>query len=215
MSVMASQITGAPSICSTACSGADQRRHQSSSSLAFVRGFPSQRVSNAEMFPFDDVIMVSTNWAITSSDNNLILNSMEGPGPHQRGPALYQRYIRKTGQNFQKPWSRGLPQALQHLALHPGPPQRQDTWSQKVRCRLWNPVSRMPCPVCRWNCPHTGDKDERPPKTEVSTNSCGRPWTPHQNGRCQSDRPWGQYVATQDELLSCDHRSGGHVTSED
>ena len=62
---------------------------------------------------------------------------------------------------------RGLPQALQHTALHPGPPQRQDTWSQKVWCRLWNPVSRMPCPVCRWNCPHTGDKDERPPKTAV------------------------------------------------
>ena len=93
---------------------------------------------------------------------------------------------------------RGLPQALQHTALHPGPPQRQDTWSQKVWCRLWNPVSRMPCPVCRWNCPHTGDKDERPPKTEVSTNSCGRTWTSHQNGRCQSDSPWGQYVATQD-----------------
>ena len=113
-----------------------------------------------------------------------------GPGPHQRGPTLYERYIRKTGQNFQTPWSRGLPQALQYPVLHPGPPQRQDTWSQKVWCHLWNPVSRMR----RWNCPHTGDKDERPPKTEVSTNSCGRTWTSHQNGRCQSDSPWGQYM---------------------
>ena len=122
----------------------------------------------------------------------------KGPGRHQRGPTLYQRCIQKNGQNFQKPWSRGLPQALQHPALHPCPSQRQDTWSQKVWCRLWNPVSRMPCQVCRWNCPHTGDKDERPPKTEVSTNSCGRTWTSHQNGRCQSDSLWGQYVATQD-----------------
>ena len=43
----------------------------------------------------------------------------------------------------------------------------------------------------------TGMKD-RPPQTEVSTNSCGRPWTSHQNGQSQSDRPRAQYVATQD-----------------
>ena len=82
---------------------------------------------------------------------------------------------------------------LRSILVHP-----KDTWSHKVWCRLWNPVSRMPCPVCRWNCPHTGDKDERPPKTEFSTNSCGRTWTSHQNGRCQSDSLWGQYVTTQD-----------------
>ena len=87
---------------------------------------------------------------------------------------------------------------LQHPALHPGPPQRQDTWLQNVWCRLWNPVSGMPCAVCQWNCPYPGDKDERPPKTEVSRNSCGRPWTSHQNGQCQSDSPRGQHVATQD-----------------
>ena len=38
MSVMASQITDISIICSTVCSGVDQRRHQSSASLAFVRG---------------------------------------------------------------------------------------------------------------------------------------------------------------------------------
>ena len=64
--------------------------------------------------------------------------------------------------------------------------------------RLWNPVTRMSCSVCQWNCPHTGDKDDRPPKTKISTNSCGRPWTFHQNEGCQSDSPWEQYVATQD-----------------
>ena len=35
---MASQITGVSMVCSTVCSGADQRKHQSSASLAFVRG---------------------------------------------------------------------------------------------------------------------------------------------------------------------------------
>ena len=52
MSVMAFQIPGVSIVCSTVCSGADQRNQQSSASLAFVRGihrwFPSQRASNAE-----------------------------------------------------------------------------------------------------------------------------------------------------------------------
>ena len=50
MSAMASQITGVLIVCSAVCSGADQRKHQSSTSLDFVgdRWFPSQRASNAE-----------------------------------------------------------------------------------------------------------------------------------------------------------------------
>ena len=57
MSAMASQNTGVSIFCSTVCPSADQRNHQSSASLAFVRGnhrFPSQ---TRKMFPFDDVIM--------------------------------------------------------------------------------------------------------------------------------------------------------------
>ena len=38
MSVMMSQITGVSIVCSTVDSDADQRKHQSSASLAFVRG---------------------------------------------------------------------------------------------------------------------------------------------------------------------------------
>ena len=54
MSAMASQITAASMVYSTICSGADQRKHQSSASLAFVRGIlrgavnSPQRASNAE-----------------------------------------------------------------------------------------------------------------------------------------------------------------------
>ena len=61
MRAMSSQITGVSIVCSTVCSCADQRKHQSSASLAFMRGihrgpwFPSQ--SNAKMLPFDDVNM--------------------------------------------------------------------------------------------------------------------------------------------------------------
>ena len=52
MSAMASQITGVTIVDSTVCSGTDQRKHQSSASLAFVRGtdrwFPAQRTRNAD-----------------------------------------------------------------------------------------------------------------------------------------------------------------------
>ena len=51
MSAIASQITGVSNVCSNDCAGADQRKHQSSTSLAFVRGiggFLLQWTSNAE-----------------------------------------------------------------------------------------------------------------------------------------------------------------------
>ena len=38
MRVMVSQIIGVSSVCSSVCSGTNQRKHQSSASLAFVRG---------------------------------------------------------------------------------------------------------------------------------------------------------------------------------
>ena len=52
MSAMASQITGVSIIYSTVCSGAYQRKHQSTASQAFVKEltveFPAQRASSAE-----------------------------------------------------------------------------------------------------------------------------------------------------------------------
>ena len=48
MSAIASQITGVSIDCSTACPGADQRKHQSSASLAFCEGFTSLRTSDAD-----------------------------------------------------------------------------------------------------------------------------------------------------------------------
>ena len=62
MGAMASQITSLTISFSTVYQGADQRKHQSSASLDFVRGihrFPAQMASDAEMFPFDDVIMIT------------------------------------------------------------------------------------------------------------------------------------------------------------
>ena len=49
MSAMASQITSLTIVYSSVYSGADQRKHQSSASQAFVTfEFPAQKVSNAE-----------------------------------------------------------------------------------------------------------------------------------------------------------------------
>ena len=66
MGAMASQITVVSTICSTVCSSTDKRKHQSSASLAFVRGInrwpvnsPHKEPVTRKMFPFDDVIMWS------------------------------------------------------------------------------------------------------------------------------------------------------------
>ena len=64
MSAMASQITSFTIVYSTVYSDADQRQHQSSASLALVRGInqwpmnsPHKGPVTRKIFPFDDVIM--------------------------------------------------------------------------------------------------------------------------------------------------------------
>ena len=64
MGAMASQITSPTIVYSTLYSGADPRKHQSSASLAFVRGIhrwpvnsPHKWPVTRKMFLFDDVIM--------------------------------------------------------------------------------------------------------------------------------------------------------------
>ena len=73
MGAMVFQITGMTIAYSTVCSGVDKRRHQSSASLAFVRGIhrwpvnsPHKRPVTRKMFPFDDVIMESIYLPIPS-----------------------------------------------------------------------------------------------------------------------------------------------------
>ena len=63
MSAIECQINGILIVCSTVCSGADQRKHQSSASLAFVGGIHQWPVDSPHkgpviwnMFPFDDVM---------------------------------------------------------------------------------------------------------------------------------------------------------------
>ena len=64
MGTVASLITSLTIVYSTVCSDADQSKHQSSASLAFVRGIHQELVNSPykwpvmrKMFPFDDIIM--------------------------------------------------------------------------------------------------------------------------------------------------------------
>ena len=68
MGAIASQITSLTIVYSTVCSDADQRKHQSSASLAFVWGIhrgpvnsPHKWPVTLKMLPFDDVIISETH----------------------------------------------------------------------------------------------------------------------------------------------------------
>ena len=73
MGAMASQITSLTIVYSTVYSGTDQRKHQSSASLAFARGIHRGPVNflhkgsvTRKMFPFNDAIMICI-WHSTST----------------------------------------------------------------------------------------------------------------------------------------------------
>ena len=70
MGTIASQITSLTIVYSTVYSGADQSKHQSSASLAFVWGIhrgpvnsPHKWPVTRKMFPFDDVIVYTYTWS--------------------------------------------------------------------------------------------------------------------------------------------------------
>ena len=72
MGTIAFQITSLTIVYSIVYSGTDQRKHQSSASLAFVRGIHRRPVNSPhkgpvtrKMFPFDDVIMHCTYFCLS------------------------------------------------------------------------------------------------------------------------------------------------------
>ena len=97
MSAIASPITSLMIVCSTVYSGADQRKHRSSASLAFVREIhrwsvnsPHKGPVTREMFPFDGVIIMFTHLhdssgpcppfaLVTHWNGNIILKKLSPP----------------------------------------------------------------------------------------------------------------------------------------
>ena len=78
---MASQITSLMIVYSTVYSDADQRKHESSVSLAFVRGIHRGPVNSPHkwpvtrtMFPFDDVIMNFIQANITGAEHTFCVD---------------------------------------------------------------------------------------------------------------------------------------------
>ena len=94
MDTIASQITSPTIVFSTVYSDADQTKHQSSASLAFVRGIhrgpgnsPHKWPVTRKMFPFNDVIMFhATIFEINTSTNDekcrVIYPYWWSPNPH-------------------------------------------------------------------------------------------------------------------------------------
>ena len=88
MSAMASQITSLTSVCPNVYWGADQRKHQSSAWLAFLRGIRRWPVNSTQkwsvtrkMVPFDDVIMHCKTHVKWSPSSTILSNISLTPMP--------------------------------------------------------------------------------------------------------------------------------------
>ena len=89
MDAIASQITSLTIVYSTVYSGTDQRKNQSSASLAFVWGIhrgpvnsPHKWPVTRKMFPFDDVIMTPIDlWCVCLCVMQCVLSNMIKPCP--------------------------------------------------------------------------------------------------------------------------------------
>ena len=97
MSVIASQIMDVSMVCSRVCSGTNQRKHQSSMSLAFVRGIhqwlvnsPHKGLIMRKMIPFDDIIMRNHNTTTTKCEwYACLLRCMVHVGTWWRGALMF------------------------------------------------------------------------------------------------------------------------------
>ena len=76
MGAIASQITCLAIVYSTIYSDADQRKHQSSASLAFMWGIHRGLVTR-KMFPFDEVIMIG--WGSDFGNNPATSDDIQSP----------------------------------------------------------------------------------------------------------------------------------------
>ena len=95
MSTMASQIASLMIVDSTVYSGADQRKHQSSASVAFVRGIhrwpvnsPHKWPVTRKMFPLDDIIMLFSLVPAYIYHTTTIINHLTYRGLNQMAAIL-------------------------------------------------------------------------------------------------------------------------------
>ena len=106
MSMMASQITSLMIVYSAVYSGADQRKHQSLASLAFVWGIhrwlvnsPHKGPVTRKLFPFDDVVMVfwlQKNHPETPNDNQCWCHLFRVTCPRSQTTSQQRRHLLTT-----------------------------------------------------------------------------------------------------------------------
>ena len=108
MTMLASQITSLPVVCSIVYSDVNQRKHQSSASLAFVReihrgpvNFPHKWPVTRKMFPFDDVIMMSFKVSLhIETSNGSWRRGIKGKCPAQFMSQCYGIFHRTVDINW-------------------------------------------------------------------------------------------------------------------
>ena len=97
MGAVASQITSLKIVYSIVYSGTDQRKHQRSASLAFVRGIHRRPVNSPhkwsvtqKMFPFDNVIMtlIPSSYSISPLSSPTLLSSVISPYLSPSSPSI-------------------------------------------------------------------------------------------------------------------------------
>ena len=103
MGTLASQITSLTIVYSTVDSDVDQRKYQSSASLAFVWGIHRRPVNSPhkwpvtrKMFPFDDVIMAIRWWPLDLTDDKLTSASANGLMPSDPVYVAIWRHLTTT-----------------------------------------------------------------------------------------------------------------------
>ena len=128
---MASQITGVSIVCSTVCSGADQRKHQSFASLACVRGIhqlpvasPHKSPVKRKIFPFDDVIMLTAHYDLSG----------QGATPVRGGPGWLA--LNPVGGMREPPSGSMQLQKLQFQSVIYGNPEHSN-WHQSFPTHIW------------------------------------------------------------------------------
>ena len=111
---MAYQINGVSIVCSTVCLGVDQRKQQSSTSLAFVRGihqwlvdggFPSQRASDAENI---SIQLMTSSWGKCSSQHVSSLHNMVAAISHTVLPTSFSSMKKRIFSLIMRHYSKWL-----------------------------------------------------------------------------------------------------------
>ena len=143
MGTIASQITSLMSVYSAIYSDADQRKHQSSASLAFVRWIhrgpvnsPHKWPVTRKMFPFDDVIMWRARTRYTIYHDWWLYGRGKSQGISSRGVDLGSgKILIKAPEVFHPP----SPSAQTDIIVVPGVPTTLWLYLiEEIYISVWN-----------------------------------------------------------------------------